>query len=118
MLRLASDADVHGDILRGRRRRKPELDLVRVQGAVSEGTPDPAVLDWAAANGRVLVTNDRSTMVGFAFRRLTDGHPFHGLLATTSVQSIGNAIDDTLLIAECLSEEEMQAQAANFLPLR
>lgn len=30
MLRLASDADVHGDILRGLRRRCPEIDLVRV----------------------------------------------------------------------------------------
>ena len=31
MLRLASDADVHGDILHGLHRRLPEIDLVRVQ---------------------------------------------------------------------------------------
>src|SRR5947208_2155595 len=31
MLRLASDADVHGDIIRGLRRRLPEIDLVRAQ---------------------------------------------------------------------------------------
>jgi hypothetical protein len=47
MLRLASDADVHGDIVRGLRRRLRELDLVRVQGALPEGTPDPEVLAWA-----------------------------------------------------------------------
>ena len=35
MLRLASDADVHGDILRGLQRRLPEIDLVRVQDAHS-----------------------------------------------------------------------------------
>ena len=27
MLRLASDADVHGEIIRGLRRRLPEIDL-------------------------------------------------------------------------------------------
>jgi hypothetical protein len=31
MLRLASDADVHGGIIRGLRRRLPEIDLVRAQ---------------------------------------------------------------------------------------
>jgi hypothetical protein len=56
LLRLASDADVHGDILRGLQRRLPELDLVRVQDALPEGTPDPDVLAWAAAEHRVLIT--------------------------------------------------------------
>ena len=44
MLRLASDADVHGDIIRGLRRRLPDIDLVRAQDALPEGTPDPEVL--------------------------------------------------------------------------
>ncbi len=40
MLRLASDADVHGDILHGLHRRMPEIDPVRVQDALPEGTLD------------------------------------------------------------------------------
>jgi hypothetical protein len=57
MLRLASDADVHGEIVRGLCRRLLELDLVRVQDALPEGTPDPEVLAWAAAeNGYSLPT--------------------------------------------------------------
>lgn len=44
MLRLASDADVRGEIIRGLRRRLPEVDLVRAQEALAEGTPDPEVL--------------------------------------------------------------------------
>src|SRR5437660_3563 len=67
MLRLASDADVHGDIIRGLRRRSQDIDLVRVQDALPEGTPDPEVLAWAAAQDRVLITNDRNTMVGVAY---------------------------------------------------
>lgn len=46
MLRLGSDADVHGEIIRGLRRRRPEIDLVRARDALPEGTPDLAVLAW------------------------------------------------------------------------
>jgi len=62
MLRLASDADVHGEIIRGLRRRRPELNLMQAQDALPEGTPDPEVLAWAAAENRILVTNDRNTI--------------------------------------------------------
>ena len=116
MLRLASDADVHGEIIRGLRRRLPEIDLVRTQDALPEGTPDPEVLAWAAAENRVLITNDRNTMVGFAFQRVATGEPVAGLIATTNEQSIGSAIDDILLITEYMSEQEMRDQVVVFLP--
>src|SRR5438067_6820808 len=116
MLRLASDADVHGEILRGLRRRLPEIDLVRVQDALPEGAPDPEVLAWAAAQNRVLIPNDRNTMVGFAYRRVAAGEPVPGLIATTNEQSIGSAIDDILLVAECMPEEEIRNQVVVFLP--
>ena len=118
MLRLASDADVHGNILRGLHRRKPALDLVRVQDALPEGTPDPEILAWAAVENRVLITNDRNTMVGFAYQRVAAGEPVPGLIITTVEQSIGMAIDDILLIAECMPEEEIKDKVVIFLPLR
>ena len=118
MLRLASDADVHGDIIRGLRRRRPEIDLVRAQDALPEGTPDPEVLAWAAAENRILVTNDRNTIVGFAYRRAAAGEPVPGVIATTNEQSIGSAIDDILLIAEYMSEDEIRGQVVVFLPFR
>jgi hypothetical protein len=117
MLRLASDADVHGDILRGLRRRLPEIDLVRVQDALPEGTPDPAVLAWAAAENRIRVTNDRNTMVGFAYERVAAGERVPGVIVTTNEQSIGSAIDDILLLAEYMPEEEIREQVVVFLPL-
>ena len=118
MLRLASDADVHGDIIRGLRRRSQDIDLVRVQDALPEGTPDPEVLAWAAAQDRVLITNDRNTMVGFAHQRVAVGEPVSGVIATTNDQSIGEAIEDILLIAECMPEEEIREQVVIFLPFR
>ena len=118
MLRLASDADVHGEIIRGLRRRRPEIDLVRAQDALPEGTPDPEILAWAAAENRILVTNDRNTIVGFACRRVAAGEPVPGVIATTNEQSIGSAIDDILLIAEYMSEDEIRGQVVVFLPFR
>ena len=116
MLRLASDADVHGDIVRGLRRRLPGIDLVRVQDALPERTPDADVLAWAAAENRVLITNDRNTMAGFANQRVAAGEPVPGLIVTTNKQSVGSAIDDILLLAECMSEDEIKDQVAVFLP--
>lgn len=88
MLRLASDADVRNGIIRGLRRRVPEIDLLRAQDALPEGTSDPEILAWAAAEDRVLITNDRETMIGFAYERLASGDPLPGIILTTNEQSM------------------------------
>ena len=49
MLRLVSDEDVHDDIIRGLRRREPTLNIVRVIDVGLNHTPDPVILEWAAA---------------------------------------------------------------------
>src|SRR5947209_1122357 len=108
MLRLASDADVHGDIIRGLRRRIPTIDLGRSQDALGEGAPDEQVLEWAAVENRVLITNDRNTMIAFAYARVAASHPMAGLIVTNNDQSIGSAIEDLMFIAEHMSEEEMR----------
>lgn len=116
MLRLARDADVRGGIIRGLRRQAPEIDLVRVQEVLPEGTIDPLILAWTADEGRVLITNDRETMVGFAYERLAAGEPLPGVILTTNEQSIGTSIEQILMIAECMSEGEIRDQVV-FLPL-
>jgi hypothetical protein len=118
MLRLASDADVHGEIIRGVRRRLPEIDLTRVQEFLPERTPDSDVLAWAAAENRVVISNDRNMMVGFAYQRVAAGDRVPGLIVTTNQQSIGSAIDDICLIAEFMSVQEIKDQIVVFLPFR
>jgi hypothetical protein len=117
MLRLASDADLDGRIIRGLRHRQPDLDLLRSQDALPEGTPDPDVLAWAAAERRILITNDRQTMVGFARQRLMAGEPMPGIIVTTNGQSIGGSIEDILTIAQCMTEGEIGDEGVIFLPL-
>jgi hypothetical protein len=118
MLRLGSDADVRGEVIRGLRRRLPEIDLVRAQDALPEGTPDHEVLAWAAGENRIRITNDRNTMIGFAYRRVAAGEPVPGLIAMTNQQAIGAAIDDILVVTEYMPEEEIKDQIVVFLPLR
>ncbi len=118
MLRLAGDADVHGGIIRGVIRRLPQVDLVRVQDALPEGVSDPQVLVCVAAENRVLLTNDRTTMISFAYERVRAGQPMPGLVVTTKHQSIGAVINDIVLITKYMSEQEIADQQVVYLPLR
>lgn len=73
MLRLAADENLDGAIVRGVLRRKPNLDIVRIQDAGLSGNDDPTVLDWAAQAGRILVTHDVTTITHFAYERIRAG---------------------------------------------
>ena len=45
-MRLASDENFNGEIVRGLFRRCADIDLVRVQDVGLTGRDDPAVLEW------------------------------------------------------------------------
>jgi len=116
MLRLAADENFNGDIVRGLLRRNPRVDSVRVQDVGLSGANDPTVLEWAAAENRVVVTHDVSTLAGHAIARVTAGQPMPGVFAVPSLTAIGRTIDDLLLLAECSSEGEWHGKV-QFLPL-
>jgi hypothetical protein len=116
MLHLLSDEDVHGDLVRGLRDREPALDLVRVQEVGLRTAADPVILAWAALEGRVLLTLDRQTMIGFAYDRVAAGLPMPGVLVVSGSMTFGQAIDEILLAANCYSEDEMKDRV-EFLPL-
>jgi len=118
MLRLASDADVKGAIVRGLLRRQPDLDLIRSQDELPEGTPDPEVLAWAATEDRILITHDRSTMLADVNVRIASGEAVPGIIVTNENQPVRAAIEDILLIAECLSESEVRDRVVIYLPYR
>ena len=116
MLQLVSDEQVHGDIIRGLLRREPGLDLKRAQDVGLQQTPDSLILEWAARENRVLITEDRRTMIGFAWDRVKNAKAMPGVLALRPGVTIGAAIDDILLVALCHSEEEMRNQVV-YIPL-
>ena len=91
MLKLPSDENFDGDILRGLYRRCAELDIVRVQDVGLSATPDPDILAWAAAEGRILLTHDRDTMPNFAYDRVRAGQPMPGVFLVSDLMPVGQA---------------------------
>lgn len=117
MLRLATDEDFNNRILRGLMRRSPNLDIVRAQDAGLTGRGDVEVLEWAATEGRILLTHDVATMKEYVDERLAAGLPMPGVFELAQDVPIGIAIDEILLLAECSLEGEWEGQI-RFLPLR
>lgn len=117
MVRFLADEDFNNDLLRALRRRRPGVDLVRVQDVGLSGRPDPAVLAWAADQGRVLLTHDVATLVGHALARLGVGAPMAGVLVAPQAAPAGTVIDDLELIAEVSTADDWAARVT-FLPLR
>ncbi len=116
MLKLVSDENFNGDILRGLFRRRPDLDIVRVQDIGLKATPDPDILAWAAVESRILLTHDRDTMPFFAYERVRAGQPMPGVFLVSDMMPIGQAIDEVLLAVDCLTSEEFK-NFVRFFPL-
>lgn len=111
------DEDFNNDVLRGIRRRWADLDAVRVQDVGLFGADDDTVLATAAAEGRVVLTHDVSTLIGRALERVKGGLPMPGVLAVAQSVPVGAAIEDLLLIIECSLPEDW-ANQVQYLPLR
>jgi predicted nuclease of predicted toxin-antitoxin system len=110
MLRLLADENIEIKIVRGLLRRKPDLDIVRIQEVGLSGVDDQAVLEWAAQEGRILLTHDKRTMTKFAYERVTKALPMPGVLEIKRSATAGQVIEAILLIAERGFENEWENQ--------
>lgn len=119
MIKLLTDEDFNGRVLRGVLRRQPQLDIVRAQDVLTrtERDDDRKVLEWAASEQRVLITHDVTTMRAFAEDRVAAGLPMPGVFEVSQDVPIGVAIEEILLLGECSFENEWENQI-RFLPLR
>jgi hypothetical protein len=117
MIRLAADENFNNDIVRGLRRRDPEVDIVRDQDAGLLSADDPAILEWAAQSGRVLLTHDVATTTRHAYGRVREGKPMPGVFEVGRHVPAGVAIEEIVLLAECSQEGEWEGQV-RYLPLR
>lgn len=116
-LLFAADENFNNNVLRGVRRRRPDLDVVRVQDVLLGGTPDPAVLEWAATEGRVLLTHDAATMRDFAEDRLVAGLFMPGVIVLSTTTPIGQAIEELVLMIGASLDTEWDGQI-RYLPGR
>ena len=80
------------------------------------GAEDEAVLEWAASQGRVLLTQDANTLTKLALDRVRAGKPMPGVIEIRRTVPIAVAVEELLIIAECSQAGEWEGLAAP--PLR
>jgi len=116
MLLLVADENFNNDIVRGLLRKKPELDIVRVQEVGLRGADDRAILEWAANEDRVVLTHDAATMTYYAYERVSVGLSMPGVIEVADDLPLGQVIEDILLLAEYSNKGEWESQVI-YLPL-
>jgi hypothetical protein len=79
-------------------------------------TPDPDILAWAAAEGRIVLTHDRHTMTGFARARVHAGQPMPGLFVVDQQTPLGRILNDLEALAAASALDEWRGQIL-FVPL-
>lgn len=117
MLQLVADENLNNNIVRGLLRRKADVDIVRIQDVGLSGIDDPTLLEWAAQQGRVLLTHDVSTITKYAYERIEAGLVMPGVFEVSRTAPIGQVIEEILLLIECSLEGEWQDQII-YLPLK
>ena len=115
MLKLLADENFDNTIVRGLHRRNPTLDAVRVQDVGLIGKDDPTILDWAAQEGRILLTHDVATITRYAYDRVREGQSMPGVIEVSTDAPIGQVIEDLLVLVECSQEGELEGQV-QYLP--
>ena len=91
-MRLLLDENVEKALFLGLKRRHPGLDVVRVVDVGLGGRSDAEVLEWAAREGRVLVSRDHATLSAEAARRIEEGRPMSGLILLRRGVGVGRIL--------------------------
>ena len=116
MIRFLADENFDNRILRGLRRENAEADIVRVQDTELYQAKDPDVLEWAAKEGRIVLTRDLKTMPHYAYERVRAGKPMPGMVAVQPNAPVGTVIEDILLLIETTEPEALKDQVV-YIPL-
>ncbi len=99
-------------------RQQPDLTvwLVGDPDAPPRGTLDPDILRWCEDTGFILVTNNRKSMPGHLIDHVHSGRHVPGILTLNPDMSIGQTIDQLLLIAAASVDFEYQ-DLITYLPI-
>jgi len=117
MLLLLADENFNHNIVRGLLRRKPDLNIVRVQDIGLSAVDDPVILEWVTQQNRVLLTHDVSTITKYAYERIERGQFMPGVFEVSRSAAIGPIIEDILLLVQCSLTGEWEGQII-YLPLK
>jgi hypothetical protein len=87
------------------------------EGVPPNGTLDPEILIWCEEHGFILVTNNRTSMPPHLTEHMTQGRHVPGIFILNPNMSIGETIDELILIAQASRDDEYQDYITH-LPLK
>ena len=116
MLKLLVDVQIARALVKGMLLEEPGLDVVTVQDVGLRTALDPDILEWAAREGRVLVTFDVKTIPAAAYKRVTEGKPMPGVFAITEGTPLSLAIDNLVDLVQLSLPDEWEGRV-EYLPL-
>jgi uncharacterized protein DUF5615 len=96
-IRFQADADLNEVIIVGVRRREPGVDFRTATDAKLQARTDLEVLEIAARDNRILVSQDFKTMP-VAFARFLDEHSSPGVFIVPQSMEFLTAIENLLMI--------------------
>ena len=104
-VKFQADADLDARVVRGLKRRLPEIDVRAAVDAGLAGLHDSKVLQIAAQSGRVLVSQDRRTMPRH-FRLFMTECSSPGVVLLRGGISIAAAVEELALIWSASEAED------------
>ena len=117
-LRYLLDENIHPSYKKQLLFKRPELVVHAVgdPGFPQKGTLDPEILLWCEDNNLVLITNNRKSMPVHLRDHVARGRHIPGIITLNSEMSLGETIDELILIAETTLVDEYQ-DSIRYLPI-
>lgn len=116
MISILADEHIPRSLLRAVEARVVDADLVRLQDVGLRSVDDDFVLEWSADNSRIILTEDKSTLVPRAHDRVANGQAMPGVLVIRPGAESSKLLDDLVMILECSLPDELTNQVI-YLPL-
>jgi predicted nuclease of predicted toxin-antitoxin system len=107
-MKLLTDEHVSLALVRGLLRQKPDLDIIPLRDTELLGKDDPSILEWAATQGRIVLTRDVSTLPDFAYERVAKKLEMPGVFVLRRKASLSALIEDIILIASASEAGEWE----------
>ena len=115
MIRFQADADINPRLLTLVYRLEPAIDFASALNPDLTGLPDAHVLELAANQSRILVTNDRNTMIDHFRRHIEAGRFSPGVFVFAQNAPVA-AIAEAIILIWATSTPADWADGISYLP--
>jgi hypothetical protein len=115
LIRFQADADLRHSIVTAVRRLEPAISFASAVDSGITGLADPEILEFAAGEGRILVSHDRRTIIHHFRNHLAARKSSPGVFLVPQSAPLG-PIAEVLVVVWAVSEAEEWRDQLRHLP--